>query len=116
MNQANTAFLIKVEDQGYSQDPQYNVFLKHSCKALKKSDPERLAHSLIIDYGNPNVTLYLALNDLPDNRKVKGKLGFPLWTDEVFTGLLFKADSANEQDIHIGDGSLILNIEADQSL
>ncbi|MQW93381.1 DUF3987 domain-containing protein [Acinetobacter wanghuae] len=115
MNQANTEFFIKAEDQGGSQDPQFNAFLQHSCKALKMSDPERLAHPLIIGYGNPNVTLYLALDNLPDDDQVKDRLGFPLWTDSTFTGLLFKADSSNEKDIHIGEGNLILNIDADES-
>lgn len=104
------------QGQGSYLNPNPIDFLESYCKTPYKTDIERISHSSIIEFGNPNVTLYIAEENLPDQSKVKGRLAFPLFDKNKIKGILFLSPNIGEPDIHIGEGNFILNIEADSSL
>lgn len=101
---------------GCSHGPSPINFLENHCKTITTNDIKRNSHPTIIEFGNPNVTIYIAEENLPDRREIKGRLTLPLYNQNKIKGLLFLSHTKDEPDIHIGEGNLFLNIEKDRSL
>lgn len=114
----NTFDWMSTIEKNIGDNYDYNPieFLENKCVTFTFTDIQRTSHPSIIEFGNPNINIYIAEENLPYHNNIKGRLTLPLYDQNKIKGLLFLSHIDAEPDIYLGDGNLILNVDKDKNL